>query len=100
MIPIHKLLDRIRWDKDFGQGRFEIGYYDRHEDAIERVELQSVLFPASGERHVFELTDETGIVRRIPFHRIREVYRDGRLIWQRELPATLGAADKTSPHRQ
>jgi uncharacterized protein (UPF0248 family) len=83
MVPIHKLLDRIRWDKNFGQGHFEIGYYDRHQDAIQRVELQAVTFPKSGERHTFELVDESGHARRIPFHRIREVYQDGKLIWQR-----------------
>ncbi|MBW1963074.1 MAG: DUF504 domain-containing protein, partial [Deltaproteobacteria bacterium] len=25
MIPVHELLNRIRWDKDFGKGSFEIG---------------------------------------------------------------------------
>jgi uncharacterized protein (UPF0248 family) len=29
MIPIHRLLNRIRWDPGFGRGRFVIGYYDR-----------------------------------------------------------------------
>ena len=40
MTPIHELLDRIRWDKDFGQGRFEIGYHDRHETTLQRVAFQ------------------------------------------------------------
>jgi hypothetical protein len=29
MTPIHDLLSRIRHDKEFGRGRFEIGYWDR-----------------------------------------------------------------------
>ena len=82
MTPIHELLNRIRWDKEFGQGRFEIGYYDRREGVVHRVALQEIVFPA-GERRVFELVDESGESRRIPFHRVREVYRDGRIIWQR-----------------
>ena len=34
MTPIHELLNRIRWDPEFGRGRFEIGFFDRHEGVI------------------------------------------------------------------
>ena len=82
MTPIHELLSRIRWDKEFGQGEFELGYSDRFEHTVQRVAFQFVTFPAD-ERHSFEITDETGQVRRIPFHRVREVLKNGRIIWQR-----------------
>ena len=82
MTPIHELLNRIRWDKEFGQGRFEIGYVDRRESVVHRVALQEISFPA-GERRTFELVDESGQSRRIPLHRVREVCRDGQIIWQR-----------------
>jgi len=82
MVPIHELLNRIRWDRDFGRGRFEIGYYDRHHDALERVAFREIVFP-TGEGQVFEVVDDSGEVRRIPFHRVREVARDGRVIWRR-----------------
>ncbi len=82
MTPIHELLNRIRWDKEFGSGQFEIGYLDRHEGTIQRVRLEDIVFP-EGERHVFELADGTGQVRRIPLHRVREVWRDGEVIWRR-----------------
>ena len=85
MTPIHELLNRIRWDKEFGRGCFELGYYDRHEACIHRVTLPEVVFP-EGERHTFEVMDESGTLRRIPFHRVREVYRGGQLIWQRPSP--------------
>ena len=90
MTPIHELLNRIRWDKDFGQGRFEIGYYDRHEDALQWVAFQEIVFPA-GERRVFIVVDESGQARRIPFHRVREVVKDGHIIWQR--PASDAGQD-------
>jgi len=32
MPPIHELLSRIRWDKNFGHARFELGYFDRCEE--------------------------------------------------------------------
>ena len=82
MTPIHELLSRIRWDKSFGRGRFEIGYHDRFADTIQRVALQELVFPAE-ERRVFELVDEAGERHRIPFHRVRQVWKNGQLIWQR-----------------
>jgi uncharacterized protein (UPF0248 family) len=82
MIPIHELLSRIRWDKEFGQGRFEIGYFDRYEGVIQRVSLQEVTFPETAH-HTFIVVDEAGQTHRIPFHRVREVVKDGQVIWQR-----------------
>ena len=82
MQPIHELLARIRHDKEFGKGQFEIGYFDRREGKVQRVALRKVRFPEGGRR-VFEVADESGQKRRIPFHSVREVYRDGQRIWHR-----------------
>jgi len=79
MTPIHELLSRIRHDKQFGRGQFEIGYLDRREGRIHRVSFHQIGFP---QRRAFEVLDE-GQRRRIPFHRVREVYKDGERIWQR-----------------
>lgn len=84
MQPIHELLARIRHDPDFGSACFEIGYFDRHQGSVHRVALQELTFP-EGQGRVFELVDAVGVVRRIPFHRVREVYRDGKLVWNRSL---------------
>ena len=81
MQPIHELLNRIRWDREFSSGRFEIGYHDRCEGRIIRVPLLDVVF-TEGE-NAFELMDEDGESHRIPFHRVREVHKNGQLIWQR-----------------
>jgi hypothetical protein len=45
MIPIHELLNRIRWDPEFAKGNFELGYYDRAENGIIVVPLKEVTFP-------------------------------------------------------
>jgi uncharacterized protein (UPF0248 family) len=55
VIPIEDLLHRLQWDPRFAGAAVEIGYLDR-----------------VGQRIV-----------RVPFHRVREVRCDGRLIWQR-----------------
>jgi uncharacterized protein (UPF0248 family) len=82
MQPIHELLSRIHHDREYGRGQFEIGYFDRREGTILRVALREISFPER-ERRVFEVADEAGQMRRIPFHRVREVWRDERIIWQR-----------------
>ncbi len=83
MLPIHKLLQRIRWDPRFRQGKFEIGYYDRLLNRILVVPLETIQFPGTAP-HAFELYDDQGELHRIPFHRVRRVYRNGRIIWARK----------------
>jgi len=81
-MPIHELLSRIRWDRQFGEGSFVIGYYDRLEDGIIRVPLRELFFQPDNH-FAFDLIDNDGMLHSIPLHRIREVYKDGKLIWQR-----------------
>lgn len=82
MIPIHKLLSRIQWDRDFGRGGFEIGYYDRILGAIIRVSFSEIIIdPANGD--AIKVMDSDGIIHSIPMHRIKEVHKDNELIWQR-----------------
>jgi uncharacterized protein (UPF0248 family) len=83
MIPIHELLSRIRWDEEFGNARFVIGYYDRVEDEIIVVPLKEIFFDPE-DHFDFELVDEEGATHIIPLHRIKDVYRNGELIWHRE----------------
>ena len=83
MMPIQELLNRIRWDREFSRGEFVIGYYDRLEDCIIRVPLRDIHFEP-GDHFSFDLTDREGILHSIPLHRIKEVHKDGELIWHRE----------------
>jgi uncharacterized protein (UPF0248 family) len=36
-----------------------------------------------GERFAFEAVEDDGSTHRVPFHRVREVWRDGESIWRR-----------------
>lgn len=83
MIPIHELLNRIRWDKEFGQGDFVIGYHDRVDDRIVSIPLREIFFE-SDDHFSFDLIDHDNVLHSIPLHRIKEVYKDGKLIWHRE----------------
>jgi uncharacterized protein (UPF0248 family) len=85
MIPIHELLSRIRWDSDFAKGTFELGYYDRTENQVIMVPFRDVTFPTDSPE-TFQITDTEGQVHRVPFHRVREVYKDSQRIWHRLSP--------------
>lgn len=82
MQPIHELLDRIRWDADFGKADFELGYYDRVDDDIVRIPLNLGAVDAT-EGGGLEIVDDEGRPRQVPLHRVRRVWRDRELIWSR-----------------
>ena len=84
MIPIHELLNRIRWDRQFGQGRFAVGYYDRVMNRVIVVPFQEIHFDP-GDHFAFQFIDDEGETHNVPLHRIRDVYKDGERIWHREL---------------
>jgi uncharacterized protein (UPF0248 family) len=82
MQPIHELLNRIRWDPAWATSSFEVGYRDHATPAEVRVPMASVRFDPDAPG-LLAVADEEGVERAIPLHRIRTVYRDGRVIWQR-----------------
>lgn len=83
--PIQEVLQRIRWDPVFGQGRFELGYWDRIRRQIVRVPLTQVRSDPA-DRFALRVMDAEGYVVEIPYHRVIAVWRDGALIWQRQNP--------------
>ncbi|HSD40707.1 MAG TPA: DUF504 domain-containing protein [Burkholderiales bacterium] len=85
MIPIQDLLHRIQWDPEFGKADFEIGYFDRVAREIVRVPFRHVRFE-KGEHFALEAVEENGSIHAVPLHRVRQVWRNGKLIWQRAPP--------------
>ena len=83
MQPIQALLNRIRWDGEFGRGEFVIGYYDRLEQDIIKVPLKALHF-SEDDHFGFQFIDSDGELHSVPLHRVKEVYKDGELIWHRE----------------
>jgi uncharacterized protein (UPF0248 family) len=82
MTPIHELLNRIRWDAAYAQDRIVIGYYDRVARQVILVPIGQVQL-APGEHFAFQVTDADGLAHEVPFHRVKDVYRNGKLIWHR-----------------
>lgn len=83
METIRELLSRIRWDDEFGRGTFEVGIYDRLADALE-FHFLNELHIEHGNRFSFTMIVD-GEILTIPFHRIREVRRNGQTIWSRSV---------------
>ncbi|GLI54961.1 hypothetical protein PM10SUCC1_04760 [Propionigenium maris DSM 9537] len=88
MIPIQDLINRIKWDEEFKRGEFKIGYYDRFKKDIIYVSFSEIDFVP--ENHfLFEMTDAQGEVHTIPLHRVRRVYKNEKLIWERRAQEIL-----------
>jgi uncharacterized protein (UPF0248 family) len=83
MIPIRELFNRIRWDPEFSQGEFAVGYHDRLEERIIVFPFSDVYF-APDDHFAIQVSDALGQTHTVPLHRVCEVYRNGECIWQRE----------------
>ena len=77
MIPITELLNKIRWDNNLKEQDFTIGY--KHNDKIIKIPYNEV-----------EMTDKFSFTciqhnkrTDIPFHRIRIVWQNDKIFWQR-----------------
>ena len=83
MIPVQEILNRIRWDDEYAKGEFVIGYYDRVDDRIIKVPFREIQFDPNDHFAfwVLDLDDES---HSVPFHRVKQIYKDGKLIWHRE----------------
>jgi uncharacterized protein (UPF0248 family) len=82
MIPIQDLLHRIQWDPEFGKSEFVVGYLDKVAGRVVRVPFVRLSL-TRGERFTFDAVESDGSVHMVPFHRVREIWRDGMLIWAR-----------------
>jgi uncharacterized protein (UPF0248 family) len=82
MEPIQNLLNRIRWDPAFGRADFVLGYQDHAAPTLVQVPLTRIRFDPESPG-AFDVIGDDGVVRGIPLHRVREVSRNGELIWQR-----------------
>lgn len=82
MQSIVDLLNRIRWDREFGKGKFVIGYDDHLLKHNVYIPFETLIFE-EGNHFSFQLESEGKEPVTIPFHRVREVLRDGEIIWQR-----------------
>jgi uncharacterized protein (UPF0248 family) len=82
MKPIQEILSRIRWDKNLSEDKFKIAYYDRLEKDLIVVPFEQVRF-APDDHFCFYIVDEEGETHSIPYHRVKALYQNDKLIWHR-----------------
>jgi len=82
MQPLQDLLHRITWDPEFGKGHFALGFEDRiaHREIV--VPFASVQLDPD-RPGTLSFREEDGTIAHVPLHRVRAVYKDGVIIWQR-----------------
>jgi uncharacterized protein (UPF0248 family) len=97
MIPVQEVLHRIQWDPACRGSLFEIGYLDRVAGTIVRVPFGD-LHLDPGRPAVLTLHDAEGSVIRIPLHRVRRVWRDGVIFWERRTGDALQSTHGVDPH--
>ncbi len=90
MVPIQELLARIRWDPEFGRGEFVLGYLDHVNHDLRHVALRDAQ-PDPRNPSMLDIVDDQGRVISLPVHRIRQVLRNGEMIWQRSGHAQSGS---------
>ena len=83
MQPIHELINRIRWDKEYAAAEFKIGFYDRLDHEIIYLSLKAIQLDQN-DHYFFHFYDDNDEEHSVPLHRIKQVYRNGELIWHRE----------------
>jgi uncharacterized protein (UPF0248 family) len=66
--------------REFGKGRFQIGYFDRKTQSLVHLPLERIRMEGGIG---FTAVEDDGTVHSVPYHRVREVWRDGELIWSR-----------------
>lgn len=82
MLPVQELLNRIRWDKAYAKGEFRVAYFDRVANSVTTVPFRELRFD-SEDHFAFGVVDEVGEIHWVPYHRVRALYRNDEVIWQR-----------------
>jgi uncharacterized protein (UPF0248 family) len=97
MIPIQDVLHRIQWDPAWRASRFDVGYLDRVAGTILRVPFSELRIEAGGQASL-RAPGADGAAFTIPLHRVRQVWRDGALIWERGLDEAIQSHHGRDPH--
>lgn len=80
MMPIINLLNKIKWDKRENPEQCSIGYFDRVHNATVKVPFPEMKVD---DKFSFTICDEQGEEHNMPFHRIKKVWKNNELIWER-----------------
>jgi uncharacterized protein (UPF0248 family) len=75
------LLNRIRWDKNLNPDEYSIVYEDRVDNTNKQILFKDI----KRIEGTFIIIEKDGEEINIPIHRIRQVKRNGKSVWKREV---------------
>ncbi len=78
MIPIKDLLNKIKWSKEENSNDYSIGYWDNKDKKLIFIKFYEIK-KIEGTFLLLDREEETYI----PMHRIREVKKNSKLVWER-----------------
>ena len=81
MRPIHELINKIKWDPNEKSGAYSLLYYDRMQKCLIEFRFEEIQSIEDGFIKIFK---EQELIS-IPFHRIKQVKKDGTIIWERKI---------------
>lgn len=81
MIPIKKLLNKIKWDKNENPEDYTVGYYDRLRKEIIEIPYNKITHISEN----FMLIDANGEEKMIPLHTVKIVRKKGEQLWKRPI---------------
>jgi len=79
MLPIHQLLNKIKWDKRENPSEYSIFYLDRILNKLIQIPYAKIK-KLEGSFMVLENEDETNI----PLHRVKKVMKNNEVVWERK----------------
>ena len=79
MLPIHQLLNKIKWDKRENPEQYSIFYFDRILKKLIGISYTKIK-RLEGSFMVLNNEEETNI----PLHRVRKVIKNDKIVWERK----------------
>jgi len=79
MLPIHELLNKIKWDKRENPDDYLIFYYDRILKKLIQLPYNKIK-RIEGSFMVLDNEEESNV----PLHRIRKVAKNNAVVWERK----------------
>ena len=79
MITVKDLLNKIKWDKREKPADYKIFYFDR----ITKSKIEIPYTAIKRLEGTFMILEKQGEEVNIPLHRIRQVMKKGKIIWER-----------------
>jgi len=80
MIYILDLLNKIKWDKRENQEHYTIHYQDRTENKLREIKYTDII----SIEPPFMLLNINKKITYIPLHRIKEIRKQGKVVWKRD----------------